>query len=233
MARHAPSPPPNRLLLERDLMAHGVRRIAGVDEAGRGPLAGPVTAAAVVLPVSWLSNGLPAPLRGLNDSKQLSPADRECFFSELTNNPDLHWAVVSLDAQTIDAINILRATHEAMRRALNALNPPPEHILLDGLPAPLLDCPQTAVVKGDTLSSSIAAASVLAKVTRDRLMIEFDQLYPGYGFALHKGYATPEHLDALQRLGPSPIHRRSFSPLKPQQIELFTHATLAPTPRLP
>jgi len=116
-----------------------------------------------------------------------------------------------------------------MRRALTGLEPPPQHILLDGLPAPLLNCPQTPLVKGDARSYSIAAASVIAKVTRDRLMLEYDQLYPNYGFADHKGYYTPEHIEALQRLGPCPIHRRTFAPLKPTQIELFPHVALVTT----
>jgi ribonuclease HII len=120
-----------------------------------------------------------------------------------------------------------------MRRALDALIPAAEHVLVDGLPVHRLARPQTAVVKGDALSYSIAAASVLAKVTRDRLMLEFDQRYPGYGFALHKGYGTPEHLLALRRLGPCPIHRRSFAPLKLTQSELFLHATLVQTPGVP
>ena len=233
MARHARSPERDRLRYERELISRGVQRIAGIDEAGRGPLAGPVTAAAVVLPWPWLRDGLPATLRGLNDSKQLTPAAREQFFAELTNHPDVQLQIVCLDAPTIDAINILRATHEAMRRALDALIPSAQHVLVDGLPVPRLACPQTAVVKGDALSYSIAAASVIAKVTRDRLMLEFEQMYPGYGFALHKGYGTPEHLQALHRLGPCPIHRRSFAPLKLTQPELFPHATLVQTPGIP
>lgn len=233
MVRHARSPEVDRLRYERDLLARGVQRIAGVDEAGRGPLAGPVTAAAVVLPLSWLRDGLPSTLRALNDSKQLTPNAREQFFMELTGNPTVQFQVACLDAPTIDTLNILRATHEAMRRALAALVPPAEHVLVDGLPVRLLTGPQTAVVKGDALSYSIAAASVIAKVTRDRLMLEFEQRYPGYGFALHKGYGTPEHLQALQRLGPCPIHRRSFAPLKLTQTELFPHATLVQTPDFP
>jgi len=233
MARQARSPECDRLRYERDLIARGVQRIAGVDEAGRGPLAGPVTAAAVVLPLPWLRDGLPATLRPLNDSKQLTPAAREQFFAELTGNREIQFRVACLDAPTIDAINILRATHQAMCRALDALVPPAQHVLVDGLPVRLLKCSQTAVVKGDALSYSIAAASIIAKVTRDRLMLEFEQLYPGYGFALHKGYGTPEHLVALRRLGPCPIHRRSFAPLKLTQSELFPHATLVQTPGIP
>ncbi len=228
MARQAHSVLPNRLQFERRLITQGIHRIAGVDEAGRGPLAGPVTAAAVILPLDWLRDGLPGEFQGLNDSKQLSPVERDFFFAEITGNPEIQWLVASLDAQRVDRINILRATHEAMRCALAGLQPQPQHILLDGLPAPLIDCPQTPIVQGDTLSYSIAAASVIAKVTRDRLMLQFDRLYPDYGFAEHKGYATPAHLEALQRLGPCPIHRRSFSPLKPTQPELFPHAPVVP-----
>jgi ribonuclease HII len=233
MARQAASPHLDRLRLERSLIAQGVHRIAGVDEAGRGPLAGPVTAAAVVFPQTWLREGLPAEFHDLNDSKQLSPAEREFFFIGITSNPQILWRAASVEAPRIDALNILRATHEAMRRALSEIQPPPEHILLDGCPAPLLDCPQTPVIKGDSLSYTIAAASVIAKVTRDRLMLAYDHLYPGYGFATHKGYATPDHFDALRRLGPCPIHRRSFAPLKPIQTELFAHAALVPTQSLP
>ncbi|MCL4181478.1 MAG: ribonuclease HII [Verrucomicrobia bacterium] len=232
MAHQARPASVNRLRFELALAERGVLRIAGVDEAGRGPLAGPVTAAAVVLPRSWLRQGLPSELQGLNDSKQLSPAQRECFFARLTGNPQVHWHVASLEAPRVDALNILRATHQAMRQAIAGIQPPPQHILLDGRPASLLNLPVTPLVKGDTLSYSIAAASVLAKVTRDRLMLEYDLRYPGYGFAVHKGYGTPEHLAALQRLGPCPIHRRSFAPLKPSQPELFDHATLAPTQNL-
>ena len=232
MARQAKPASVNRLRFELALIERGVLRIAGVDEAGRGPLAGPVTAAAVVLPLAWLRQGLPSELQGLNDSQQLSPAQRESFFTHLPGNPQCHWHVASLEAPRIDALNILRATHQAMRHAIAGIQPPPQHILLDGRPASLLNLPVTPLVKGDALSYSIAAASILAKVTRDRLMLEYDQLYPGYGFAVHKGYGTPDHLAALQRLGPCPIHRRSFAPLKPSQPELFDHATLAPTQNL-
>lgn len=211
----------DRFEFERELMARDVHFIAGVDEAGRGPLAGPVTAAAVVLPWEWISTGLPAPLLGLNDSKQLSPAQRERFFDFLTHENTVLWNVQSIPAEVIDSINILQATHRAMNLALKALNPAPEHVLVDGLPVRSMCFPQTALVKGDARSFSIAAASVLAKVTRDHLMVDFDRQYPGYGFATHKGYGTASHLDAIRRLGPSPIHRRSFAPLKESQLSLF------------
>ena len=192
-----------------------------MDEVGRGPLAGPVVAAAVILPLAWLEQGLPDALRGLNDSKQLTEMQREAFFAVLTSIPGVSYGLARVEASRIDRINILQATHEAMREALAALVRP-EHILMDGRPVPNLCAPQTAIIKGDARSYSIAAASVLAKVTRDRWMVEYDRAHPGYGFALHKGYGTPQHLQALRQLGPCPIHRRSFAPLKPAQAELFS-----------
>lgn len=200
---------------ERGLLSLGVEAIAGVDEAGRGPLAGPVVAAAVVLPVQWIRAGLPAELRGLNDSKQLSESQRERFFAVLTACPAVRIAVAQVDADSIDQLNILQATHRAMNEALTRLTPAPAHALVDGRRVPSLVLPQTPLVKGDARSFSIAAASVIAKVTRDHLMRELDRLYPAYGFAEHKGYATARHLAALARHGPCPIHRRSFAPLKP------------------
>ena len=212
--------PSDRFSFERALHAQGLTRLAGVDEAGRGLLAGPVVAAAVVLPVDWLEQGLPEGLHGLNDSKQLTGAQREAFFAVLTSRPEVSYGVASVAAARIDAINILQATYEAMRQALAAVAQP-QHILVDGRPVPDLCTPQTAIIKGDARSYSIAAASVLAKVTRDRWMAEYDRVQPGYGFAVHKGYGTPQHLEALRQLGPCPIHRRSFAPLKPVQSELF------------
>jgi ribonuclease HII len=211
----------DRFQFERDLLRRGVSLIAGVDEAGRGPLAGPVVAAAIVFPADLITHGLPADLTGLNDSKQLTPSQRDRFFAWLTTHLPHHFAIARIDAPAIDALNILQATHRAMSEALSSLRPPPLHALVDGLPVPNLPCPHTALVGGDGRSYSIAAASVLAKVTRDRLMIEFDHLYPGYGFAQHKGYGTPDHLRALAALGPTPIHRRSFAPLRQTQPELF------------
>ncbi len=211
----------SRFRFELQLLAAGCTSIAGVDEAGRGPLAGPVVAAAVVLPTAWIQGGLPQPLRGLNDSKQLSPARRAAFCEFLLAHPEVRSGIAAIEAGEIDTLNILRATHRAMGFALAALNPVPDHALIDGLPVPSLPLRHTALVKGDARSLSIAAASVLAKVTRDRRMVEFDRAYPGYGFAQHKGYGTAEHLAALERLGPSPIHRRSFAPLNRRQGELF------------
>jgi ribonuclease HII len=215
------TPTINRLDYESELWRGGLTRVAGVDEAGRGPLAGPVVAAAVILPSRWRETGCDERLRGLNDSKQLTEARREEFFAVLTSHPEICFAIACVDAAGIDRLNILQATHRAMAEALGQLQPPPEHVLVDGRPVKLLDYPQTAMVKGDARSHSIAAASVLAKVTRDRMMHEFEQQFPGYGFAEHKGYGTPQHLAALARLGPCPIHRRSFAPLKARQGALF------------
>jgi ribonuclease HII len=211
----------NRLLHETDLWRNNVAVVAGVDEAGRGPLAGPVVAAAVVLPRRWLEAGLDERLRDLNDSKQLTEAQRENYFSIITSHPEIRYAVAIADAEMIDRINILQATHATMIHALNQLRPAPDHVLVDGRPVKTMPFPQTALVKGDARSYSIAAASVLAKVTRDRMMLEFDKLYPDYGFAEHKGYGTPRHLAAIQNLGPCLIHRRSFAPIKAKDLELF------------
>lgn len=211
----------DRFKFERVLMSQGTLLIAGVDEAGRGPLAGPVVAAAVILPAEWIRDGLPRKLRGLNDSKQLTPAERERFFSILTSSPAVLRGVASVDVGVIDSINILQASHRAMNEALAQLQSAPEHVLVDGLKVASLRFPQTAIVQGDARSYSIAAASVLAKVTRDRLMLEYDRQYPDYGFADHKGYGTPQHLAALAARGPCPLHRRSFSPVRAEQPELF------------
>jgi ribonuclease HII len=211
----------DRFEFERQLQRAGCRRVAGVDEAGRGPLAGPVMAAAVALPPAWIEHGLPDELAGLNDSKQLTPAQRERFFARLIQNPAVSYAVVAVEPDEIDRLNILRATHRAMAQALGRLTPAPDHALMDGLEVPALGWPQTALVKGDARSYSIAAASVLAKVTRDRRMVAYDQEYPVYGFAQHKGYPTPTHLESLRRNGPCPIHRHSFLPVRLAQGELF------------
>ena len=211
----------DRFEFERVLWNRGAVRVAGVDEAGRGPLAGPVVAAAAILPVKWAKTGLPRELAGLNDSKQLTKTQREQFFAFLTSCGEVEYAVAQIDAAQIDAINILRATHDAMNAALAKLNPQPQHALVDGLPVRTMSVPQTAIVKGDARSYSIAAASVLAKVTRDRLMLEFDRRWPVYGFAEHKGYGTARHFAAIAAHGPCQIHRRSFAPLKPIERELF------------
>jgi ribonuclease HII len=213
--------PTDRFEFERELWARGLARVAGVDEAGRGPLAGPVLAAAAVLPPKWVESGLPQELEGLNDSKQLTATQRERFFAFITTCGEIQFAIAQVGAGQIDAINILRATHRAMNTALAQLQPAPQHALVDGLPVKTMLIPQTAIVKGDARSYSIAAASVLAKVTRDRLMLEFDRQWPKYGFAEHKGYGTAQHMAAIAAYGPCPIHRRSFAPLRPTQREFF------------
>ena len=210
----------NRLSYECELWRQGIKEVAGVDEAGCGPLAGPVVAAAVILPSDWLEAGPASLLRGLNDSKQLTEEQREKYFAILISNPDIRYAIAIVDVELIDQINIRQAAWRAMHLALEQLQPKAEHVLVDGLKIKWLPYPQTALVQGDCKSYSIAAASVLAKVTRDRLMREFDKLHPGYGFAQHKGYATPQHLTAIAALGPCPIHRRSFSPIRPVETEL-------------
>jgi len=211
----------NQFEFESALWASGLTRIAGVDEAGRGPLAGPVVAAAVILPPQWAESGLPDTLRGLNDSKQLTGVLRERFFRALTTSLEIRFAIASVDAAMVDQINILQATHRAMNEALAQLAPAPEHALVDGKPVKTLRLPQTALVKGDSRSFSIAAASVLAKVTRDRQASEWDRQWPEYGFAVHKGYGTPQHLEAIRKHGPCPIHRRSFAPLKPKRPDFI------------
>ena len=191
---------------EKKLRAVGVARIAGIDEAGRGALAGPVVAAAVVLPEKFRH-------RRLNDSKQLAPELREEIYQELIGNSDINWAVGIIDSIEIDRINILRATHKAMRAAIATLINPPEHVLIDGLPVIPFPLPQTAIIDGDCYSLSIAAASVIAKVTRDRMMKNWHTAYPQYDFDQNKGYGTPAHLESLQIHGPCAIHRRSFAPV--------------------
>jgi ribonuclease HII len=211
----------DRFEFERELWSRGVTRVAGVDEAGRGPLAGPVVAAAVVFPAAGLEIGIDKRLRELKDSKQLTQRQREDFFTILTSDSKIRYAIAVVDAATIDRINILQATHRAMNAALARLHPQPQHVLVDGRPVKSMSLPNTALVKGDARSYSIAAASVLAKVTRDRMMQDFDARFPGYGFAEHKGYGTPQHLAAIAERGACPIHRRSFAPLKAAQTELL------------
>jgi ribonuclease HII len=191
---------------EKKLRAAGVARVAGIDEAGRGALAGPVVAAAVILPEKFRH-------RKLNDSKQLSPELREEIYVDLTNNAEVCWAIGVVDSVEIDTINILRATHKAMRAAIEMFVAPPDHVLIDGLPVFPFPFPQTAIVDGDCYSLSIAAASVIAKVTRDRMMRDFCAHFPEYCFQQHKGYGTELHLMKLHELGPCPIHRRSFEPV--------------------
>ncbi|MCX6998268.1 MAG: ribonuclease HII [Kiritimatiellaeota bacterium] len=202
------------LAYERERWAAGCRWLAGVDEAGRGPWAGPVVAAAVVLEPAFAEAELNGLLRGLTDSKQLSTRRREFFFAVLRSRAEVRIGLGCAEVAEIDACNILRATHRAMARALGQLEPAPEFALVDGLPVPGLPCPAQAIVRGDGLSLSIAAASIVAKVTRDRLMLELDRQFPAYGFARHKGYGTAVHQRALRELGPCPQHRRSFRPVR-------------------
>lgn len=211
----------DRFQYEQALWASGLQWVAGVDEVGRGPLAGPVVAAAVILPSTWRSQGLPGGLEGLNDSKQLTETQREQFYEVLAAHPEVIYQLAQLEASDIDRLNILRATHEAMNTALAGLKLKPEHVLVDGLKVKSMTLPQTPLVKGDSRSYSIAAASIIAKVTRDRQMKAYDRVWPQYGFAAHKGYPTEAHLQALAIHGPCPIHRRSFAPLKPKQGELL------------
>jgi ribonuclease HII len=178
---------------------------AGIDEAGRGPLAGPVFAAAVILDPTRR-------IRGLKDSKVLLPGRRE-ELAVLIRERAIAWAVASADVHEIDALNILRATLLAMRRAVDALAVVPLEAIVDGNQCPTLACPVYAIVKGDRDVASISAASILAKTARDALLVELDALYPQYGFAHNKGYGTPEHLAAINRFGPCPVHRKSFAPV--------------------
>ena len=197
------------LFHEEALWSCGIDQVAGVDEAGRGPLAGPVTAAAVILPRGFV-------LKGLDDSKKLNPHQRELLYVQLTENSCILTSVAHASPEEIGHLNILKATWLAMKRALEGLQQsghPPAHALVDGLPVKGLPIDHTSLVGGDGISLSIAAASILAKVTRDRIMDELDREYPHYGFAKHRGYATAEHLAMLREHGPCPHHRRGFSPV--------------------
>lgn len=203
------------LLLKHEQAAwsEGHATLAGLDEAGRGPLAGPVVAAAIYIERSLLEAEAEGRFAGVNDSKKLTPARRTSLFSLLTTDPRICCGVGRAEVEEIDRLNILRATHLAMTRALQALPACVSLVLVDGLPVPGLPCRSRALVKGDAQSLLIAAASIVAKVTRDREMEDLDGRYPGYGFAAHKGYGTAAHLAALRELGPSPQHRRSFAPV--------------------
>jgi ribonuclease HII len=209
------------LRYETELWMQGINLIAGVDEAGMAPLAGPVVASAVILPRNYK-------LRGLNDSKQIiDEAKREEMAAQIKTDA-LCWAVGQAEVEEIDSLNIYHAGLLAMRRAVEGLEMMPEFVLVDARKIPACPCPQRGIIRGDTLSASIAAASIIAKTTRDAYMVELDRQYPGYGFASHKGYPTPSHRQALKRLGALPIHRRSFSRVRealgldPIQNELFT-----------
>ena len=186
--------------------------VAGVDEAGRGPLAGPVAVAAVILPPD---HGL----EGLDDSKKLTPLKRERL-APLIESRAVAWHVEFVEVGEIDRVNILQATLNGMQRAVAALDPQPDAVLVDGIHAPKLPCKVSAIKGGDRLVASISAASVLAKVHRDHLMQAMHEKYPGYGFDRHKGYPTPLHLERLRALGPCPIHRRSFAPVRQTTLNL-------------
>ena len=193
---------------EKKLIASGHEIIAGVDEAGRGPLAGPVVAAAVILPKNFESVDL-------DDSKKLSSARREKIYNNITS-PDSNviYAYSIVDEGLIDKINILRATHKAMAQAVLNLSIKPSFVIIDGMPVKDFPLPNDSIVKGDSKSLSIAAASIIAKVERDKLMLKYSKLYPEYKFEKHKGYGTKAHLEALDKFGPCNIHRKSFAPVK-------------------
>lgn len=184
----------------------GARHVAGVDEAGRGPLAGPVVAAAVILPFGLF-------LSGLDDSKKLAPKKREMLYDEILGKA-VSVRVSVVDAATIDRVNIYQATMNGMYDSVLSLEPRPDKVLIDAVELARLPMPTLSIIKGDAKSASIAAASIVAKVTRDRLMLRYDAEYPQYGFAQHKGYGTARHVEALGKYGPCPIHRRSFEPVR-------------------
>ena len=189
------------LVFERELLATGAKLIGGMDEAGRGPLAGPVVAAAVVMPLDDI-------IPGVDDSKKLTEKKREQLFDRIIQKA-IAYKIVAVDEKVIDDINILNATKKAMTECVYGLSVRPDIVLVDAVKL-ALEVPTKAIIKGDALSYSIAAASILAKVYRDRLMREYDKQYPEYGFAKHKGYGTKDHIDALRNYGPCPIHRRTF-----------------------
>lgn len=194
------------LKYEKDLYKNGVNFIAGVDEVGRGPLVGPVVAAAVILPINYH-------LDGLNDSKKLTEKKRERFYDILMQEA-IAIGIGEASAKEIDEINIYQASKLAMMRALKNLKIKPEHVLVDAMPLKEIDIPSTSIIHGDALSLSIAAASVIAKVTRDRMMIELDKKYPEYGFAQHKGYPTKKHLEVLQKYGVLDNYRFTYGPVR-------------------
>ena len=192
--------------LESALRARGLTKVAGVDEAGRGPLAGPVSAAAVILPPGWRCPGL-------DDSKKLTAAKRERLFEVITLDATVSWSLAYAEPEEIDRLNILRATHAAMARAVEGLKAAVDHCLIDGLRVRDFPWRHDGIVKGDGKSLSIAAASIIAKVSRDRVMLEFAREFPEYGFERHMGYGTKAHLEALRVHGPCRLHRRSFQPV--------------------
>jgi ribonuclease HII len=198
---------------ENLLYRKGYRAICGVDEAGRGPLAGPVVAAGCILPPGFF-------LENLNDSKQVPAEMRKKLYETLIRYPGIIYGIGIVDAETIDRVNILQATFRAMKEAIEKLNNPVDYLLFDGNQYPFFSIPSLGIVKGDSLSLSVAAASILAKETRDRIMVEYHEEWSEYGFDENKGYGTREHLEALERVGPCPIHRRSFDPVKTKIMEM-------------
>lgn len=190
----------------------GYHKVAGLDEAGRGPLAGPVVAAACILPRSLL-------IPNVNDSKKLTPKIREQLFTRLTTDPRIIYGVGIIGSEDIDRLNIYQATIQAMLQAVNHLSVSPDYLLVDGLALPHPCLPAQKIIKGDQLSQSIAAASIIAKETRDRLMRAYDEQWPVYGFRQHKGYGTAQHLEAISLHGPCPIHRHSFEPMKSRWLK--------------
>lgn len=209
---------------ERVARLCGYRRIAGIDEAGRGPLAGPVVAAAVILPIRGR-------LLKINDSKQLPAKDREEAYAAILDQA-VAVGIGSAGVAEIDELNILTATRLAMRRALDQLTPSPDYLLIDAVVLPGLAVPARPIIKGDSLSISIAAASIVAKVTRDRLMVGYHETFPEYGFLSHKGYGTAEHLKRLARYGPCAIHRRTFSPVQDVLLAAKVRPAPSESPRL-
>lgn len=192
---------------EKEARKQGYELVAGIDEAGRGPLAGPVVAAACILPTRFS-------ILGIDDSKKLTPEKRAHLFQKITSHPQVIYGVGIVSVEVIDEINILQATIQAMLNAVNCLKNQPHLLLVDGLQLPHASIPCQKIIGGDALSLCIAAASIIAKETRDRLMIELDRQWPQYGFAIHKGYGTPKHVEALSQFGPCPLHRKSFAPVK-------------------
>ena len=211
----------DRFTYERECLANGYCFIAGIDEVGRGPLAGPVVASSAMFSSDVIKSGLPNSLKDVNDSKKLSEKKREHLFDVLNDFDGVDFGISIIESEEIDRINILQATHKAMSKSLKSLEHNPDHLLVDGRPVKSLGKSQSAIVKGDSLSYSIGAASIIAKVTRDRMMKKFDLKFPGYGFSSNKGYGTREHLNALNDLGPCSIHRLTFAPIrKDRQDEL-------------
>lgn len=202
---------PDVLLYEKEAWASGFSRLAGIDEAGRGPLAGPVVAAAVIFDPEYIQAELEPTFGRLTDSKAMTEARREEYFQVLTESVHVDIGIGIVEAEEIDRINILQATHKAMAKAASSISP--QFALVDGLPVKGLPCESRSIVKGDALSISISAASIIAKVTRDQILTELDAKYPEYGFAKHKGYGTAQHLAALRQHGATPHHRKSFKPV--------------------